>query len=79
MSALIVATALALVAMGLTAITKAGATAPGSAAAPPAAASHVVKGHTMAAAKPVAFGDDPDGDGYIPANPPVTGVTPSQE
>lgn len=30
-----------------------------------------------AAVAPVATGDDPDGDGYIPAVPPVTGVTPS--
>ncbi|CAO0826070.1 hypothetical protein SMICM17S_01215 [Streptomyces microflavus] len=43
-SALIVATALALVAMGLTAITNAGATAPDSAAAPPAAASTSSRG-----------------------------------
>ncbi|WP_419999990.1 DUF1996 domain-containing protein [Streptomyces boninensis] len=33
-------------------------------------------GHAAAAA-PVASGDDPDGDGYIPAEPPVTGVEPS--
>lgn len=37
-----------------------------------------MQGHKMAGA-PVAFGDDPDGDGYIPANPPVTGVQPSDE
>ncbi|MFI5900171.1 DUF1996 domain-containing protein [Streptomyces cyaneofuscatus] len=81
-STLIVATALALVALGLTAITNAGATTAAAtrpAADQPAAASHVMQGHKMAPAKPVAFGDDPDGDGYIPANPPVTGVTPSQE
>jgi hypothetical protein len=30
-----------------------------------------------AAAAPVPSGDDPDGDGYIPAVPPVTGVVPS--
>lgn len=34
-------------------------------------------GHTNAA--PLATGDDPDGDGYIPAVPPVTGITPSWE
>lgn len=33
-------------------------------------------GHTMAASTQ-ASGDDPDGDGYIPAVPQVTGVTPS--
>ncbi|CAM5732454.1 hypothetical protein SFUMM280S_04910 [Streptomyces fumanus] len=33
-------------------------------------------GHTMTAAA-VPSGDDPDGDGYIPVVPPVTGVTPS--
>ncbi len=32
--------------------------------------------HT-AAVSPQVSGDDPDGDGYIPAVPPVTGVTPS--
>lgn len=34
-------------------------------------AGHAVNGSVLAS------GDDPDGDGYIPANPPVTGVTPS--
>ncbi|WP_307128743.1 DUF1996 domain-containing protein [Streptomyces sp. B1I3] len=33
-------------------------------------------GHTMAASL-MPSGDDVDGDGYIPANPPVTGVQPS--
>ncbi|MDX3685474.1 DUF1996 domain-containing protein [Streptomyces sp. NBC_01693] len=88
-SALVIATALALVAMGFNAITRAGTPA-ASGAAPksagePAAASHVMQGtqhtqgHAMAAADPVPSGDDPDGDGYIPANPPVTGVEPSTE
>ncbi|MFG2591139.1 DUF1996 domain-containing protein [Streptomyces sp. NPDC048438] len=87
-SALVVATALALVVMGFTAITRAGAPAAGvapKAAGEPAAAAHVMQGkqqtqgHVMAAADPVPSGDDPDGDGYIPANPPVTGVEPSTE
>jgi hypothetical protein len=34
-------------------------------------------GHTTAVSTR-ASGDDPDGDGYIPASAPVTGVTPSQ-
>ncbi|SCD59846.1 protein of unknown function, partial [Streptomyces sp. Termitarium-T10T-6] len=81
-SALVVATALALVALGLSAIANAGPAAAGAApkaAGEPAAASHAMRGHKMAPAKPVAFGDDPDGDGYIPADPPVTGVEPSDE
>ncbi|MEU5970810.1 DUF1996 domain-containing protein [Streptomyces globisporus] len=81
-SVLVVATALALVALGLSAIANAGPGAAGTApeaAGKPAAASHVMQGHKMAPAKPVAFGDDPDGDGYIPAEPPVTGVEPSDE
>jgi hypothetical protein len=39
------------------------------------AAAHA--GHNPAAAATVPSGDDPDGDGYIPAVPPVTGVVPS--
>jgi hypothetical protein len=40
---------------------------------------HPVAAHAghHALAAPVPSGDDPDGDGYIPANPPVTGVVPS--
>jgi hypothetical protein len=33
--------------------------------------------HQAAPAPVAASGDDPDGDGYIPADPPVTGVQPS--
>ncbi|WP_199547741.1 DUF1996 domain-containing protein [Streptomyces sp. N35] len=44
------------------------------AAAPIAQAAHT--GHKMAASTRAAA-DDPDGDGYIPADPPVTGVEPS--
>lgn len=75
-SALLVFTALALVAMGLTAITDT-ATAEPKNDRGTTAASHV--GHKMPPAVPVPSGDDPDGDGYIPANPPVTGVVPSDE
>ncbi|MEU9256178.1 DUF1996 domain-containing protein [Streptomyces sp. NPDC048270] len=39
------------------------------------ASAHAAMDH--AAAAPLAGGDDPDGDGYIPAVPQVTGVTPS--
>ncbi|MER8069895.1 DUF1996 domain-containing protein [Streptomyces sp. NPDC094034] len=84
MSALLVATALALVAFGFSAIpdTANASTAPRAADRPAAAgqaapAAHA--GHKMAPAAPVPSGDDPDGDGYIPANPPVTGVQPSTE
>lgn len=84
-SALVVIAALALVVAGFTAITRAGAPAeavPGAGA--PAQVSRVMQGaqHTQGhavAAAPVPSGDDPDGDGYIPAIPPVTGVQPSTE
>ncbi|WP_406329572.1 DUF1996 domain-containing protein [[Kitasatospora] papulosa] len=84
-SALVVIAALALVVTGFTAITRAGAPAeavPGAGA--PAQVSRVMQGtqHTQGhavAAAPVPSGDDPDGDGYIPAIPPVTGVQPSTE
>ncbi|MFD7894691.1 DUF1996 domain-containing protein [Streptomyces sp. NPDC059568] len=79
-SALLVATALALVAFGLIAIPDtATAEATPRAADPPAAAKAAHAGHRMAPAVPVPSGDDPDGDGYIPANPPVTGVVPSDQ
>ncbi|MFE9685180.1 DUF1996 domain-containing protein [Streptomyces sp. NPDC006285] len=72
-SALLISTALAATALGVGSIV--------TAAAPDAAATTVAaqaphSGHSMAASTR-ASGDDPDGDGYIPANPPVTGVTPS--
>ncbi|MFE0699767.1 DUF1996 domain-containing protein [Streptomyces sp. NPDC058872] len=63
LSALLLATALGVSALTVETVT---------AATPDAAAT---TGHTTAAALPSA--DDPDGDGYIPAVPPVTGVTPS--
>lgn len=70
---------LALVVAGFNAITDAGrADAAPRTAAQPAAVTHAMQGHAMAA-KAVPFGDDPDGDGYIPANPPVTGVEPSTD
>ncbi|WP_066949822.1 DUF1996 domain-containing protein [Streptomyces lushanensis] len=79
-SALLVATALALVAFGLIAIPDtATAEATPRAADAPAVAEAAHAGHRMAPAVPVPSGDDPDGDGYIPANPPVTGVVPSAE
>ncbi|MCW8217085.1 DUF1996 domain-containing protein [Streptomyces halstedii] len=79
-SALIVATSLALVFLGFQAITGAGGASADAAprtAGEPATAAHAMRGHVMAV--PVPSGDDPDGDGYIPANPPVTGVQPSTE
>ncbi|MFI5756372.1 DUF1996 domain-containing protein [Streptomyces sp. NPDC051569] len=78
-SALLVATALALVAFGLTAIPDATTTAAQAAQQPARAAQAAHMGHNMAPAAPRVSGDDPDGDGYIPANPPVTGVVPSAE
>ncbi|MFD5103590.1 DUF1996 domain-containing protein [Streptomyces albidochromogenes] len=68
LTALLLATALAASALGVGTI----ATAADPAGPPPGGAH---SGHLAAAAVP--FGDDPDGDGYIPAVPPVTGVTPS--
>ncbi|WP_261720412.1 DUF1996 domain-containing protein [Streptomyces sp. FZ201] len=72
--AVLVATALiaALFGVGSTAL----ASGPGSGTDAAPAAAHA--GHAMAASVE-ASGDDPDGDGYIPANPPVTGVTPSDK
>ncbi|MDL2078987.1 DUF1996 domain-containing protein [Streptomyces sp. GXMU-J15] len=72
--AVLVATALiaALFGVGSTAL----ASGPGSGTDAAPAAAHA--GHAMAASAE-ASGDDPDGDGYIPANPPVTGVTPSDK
>ncbi|MEV0848564.1 DUF1996 domain-containing protein [Streptomyces sp. NPDC049954] len=43
------------------------------------AAQHAGHGTHQAPAAPAVSGDDPDGDGYIPADPPVTGVEPSQQ
>lgn len=72
LSALLVAAALVASLLGVGAI--ANAADPGSSTPSSSAASH--SGHTMAASLQ-ASGDDADGDGYIPAVPQVTGVTPS--
>ncbi|WP_411105033.1 DUF1996 domain-containing protein [Streptomyces sp. cmx-4-9] len=72
LSALLVGTALVASLLGVGAI--ASAADPGSSAPSSSAASH--SGHTTAASLQ-ASGDDADGDGYIPAVPQVTGVTPS--
>ncbi|MFF9489088.1 DUF1996 domain-containing protein [Streptomyces sp. NPDC014676] len=69
LSGALVATALLLTSIGVGTVA-AGADA-GAATAPDAHAGHTTA--VSAAASP----EDPDGDGYIPANPPVTGVTPS--
>ncbi|MER5884061.1 DUF1996 domain-containing protein [Streptomyces sp. NPDC001941] len=74
LSAVLVATALS--AFGLAAGTFATASAVDAPAAAKAAASSTHTGHTMAVSVK-ASGDDPDGDGYIPAVPQVTGVVPS--
>ncbi|MDO0924862.1 DUF1996 domain-containing protein [Streptomyces sp. TG1A-8] len=44
----------------------------------PAPVGHAMAGHIMAVST-ASSPEDPDGDGYIPANPPVTGVTPSTQ
>ncbi|WP_233645175.1 DUF1996 domain-containing protein [Streptomyces sp. BSE6.1] len=74
LSGTLVASALLLTSIGIgTVAANADTPAPAPAAAPAAPA-----GHTMAVST-AASPEDPDGDGYIPANPPVTGVTPSTE
>ncbi|QUW94967.1 DUF1996 domain-containing protein [Streptomyces sp. V17-9] len=74
LSGTLVASALLLTSIGIgTVAANADTPAPATAAAPAAPA-----GHTMAVST-AASPEDPDGDGYIPANPPVTGVTPSTE
>ncbi|MFJ5829319.1 DUF1996 domain-containing protein [Streptomyces sp. NPDC093089] len=70
--ALLLGTALVATLLGVG--TLASAADPAADAPPPAAAAHA--GHRMAASLQ-ASGDDADGDGYIPAVPQVTGVTPS--
>ena len=78
-------------AMALTTVSLSGvATSQTASAAPQSAATAAQAGHSSAnmagmadmadpAAAPKASGDDPDGDGYIMADPPVTGVVPSTE
>ncbi|MFJ5154912.1 DUF1996 domain-containing protein [Streptomyces sp. NPDC088353] len=77
LSGMLIAGALLMSSLGVAGVaTSAGPPAPGSAAAESFAAGH--SGHVMAAS--TAFSaEDPDGDGYIPANPPVAGATPSAE
>ncbi|MEU3348971.1 DUF1996 domain-containing protein [Streptomyces sp. NPDC006700] len=75
LSGMLIAGALLVTSLGVAGVaTSAGPPAPGSEAATSFAAGH--SGHAMAAS--TAFSaEDANGDGYIPANPPVTGVTPS--
>ncbi|WP_406054445.1 DUF1996 domain-containing protein [Streptomyces sp. NBC_01077] len=72
LSALLLGSALIAGVLGVGTI--AAAADPDNASPSSAVAGHT--GHTMAVSTQ-ASGDDPDGDGYIPANPQVTGVTPS--
>lgn len=75
--AALIAGAVLLTSLGVGGIAMNASAAPGSHGSDTTAAmSHT--GHVMAASTQ-ASGDDPDGDGYIPANPPVTGVTPSTQ
>ncbi|MFF7468928.1 DUF1996 domain-containing protein [Streptomyces sp. NPDC008092] len=77
LSATLITGALLLTSLGLGGIAvSAGPPAPHSAAARSFAATH--SGHAMAAST-ANSPEDPDGDGYILANPPVTGVTPSTQ
>ncbi|MEU5625790.1 DUF1996 domain-containing protein [Streptomyces tendae] len=71
LSGTLVASALLLASIGIGTVA---ANADTPAASAPASAAHT--GHTMAVST-ASSPEDPDGDGYIPANPPVTGVTPS--
>ncbi|MFD4953004.1 DUF1996 domain-containing protein [Streptomyces sp. NPDC058451] len=75
LSGMLIAGALLMTSLGVAGVaTSAGPPAPGSEAATSFAAGH--SGHAMAAS--TAFSaEDANGDGYIPAIPPVTGVTPS--
>ncbi|WP_394436055.1 DUF1996 domain-containing protein [Streptomyces sp. SGAir0957] len=75
-SGLLISGALVLTTMGLggVALTAGAAEAPARQTATSTTAQH--QGHTMAASTKAAA-EDADGDGYIPANPPVTGVEPS--
>ena len=77
LSATLITGALLLTSLGLGGVAiSAGAPTPHTAAAQSFAATH--SGHAMAAST-ANSPEDPDGDGYIPANPPVTGVTPSTQ
>ncbi|QFR98197.1 DUF1996 domain-containing protein [Streptomyces tsukubensis] len=66
-------TALVMTTAGVGSITM---TADAAAKSPASASPAQHTGHSMAPSTK-ASGDDPDGDGYIMADPPVTGVTPS--
>ncbi|MFI7341376.1 DUF1996 domain-containing protein [Streptomyces sp. NPDC050085] len=75
-SGLLISSALMLTTLGVGGI----ALSAGAAEAPATqqAGAAAPQAHSMAMpASTRASGDDPDGDGYIPANPPVTGVEPS--
>ncbi|MCY0953233.1 DUF1996 domain-containing protein [Streptomyces sp. H27-S2] len=74
LSALLVSAALA-----VTAAAGLGGLALTAQASPDGGGTAVHAGMNHAAVAPLATGDDPDGDGYIPAVPQVTGVTPSWE
>ncbi|MGW3142108.1 DUF1996 domain-containing protein [Streptomyces sp. NPDC001139] len=77
LSVTLITGALLLTSLGLGGVAvSAGPPAPHSSAAKAFAVTH--SGHAMAASVATSP-EDPDGDGYIPANPPVTGVTPSTQ
>ncbi|MGW6008595.1 DUF1996 domain-containing protein [Streptomyces sp. NPDC055210] len=74
----LIAGALLLTSLGLGGVAATAGTPPPAGDATAASTTHRTghMGHTMAAST-AASPEDPDGDGYIPANPPVTGVSPS--
>ncbi|MFJ9721841.1 DUF1996 domain-containing protein [Streptomyces sp. NPDC101209] len=77
LSVTLITGALLLTSLGLGGVAvSAGPPAPHTSAAKAFAATH--SGHAMAASVATSP-EDPDGDGYIPADPPVTGVTPSTQ
>lgn len=75
-SGILMSGALVLTSLGLAGVAMSADPAAGAPAST-AGSTTVHTGHVMAAST-LASPEDPDGDGYIPANPPVTGVVPSK-
>ncbi|MCX5285034.1 MULTISPECIES: DUF1996 domain-containing protein [unclassified Streptomyces] len=75
-SGILMSSALVLTTLGLAGVAMSADPASGAATSVAGSAT-VHTGHAMPAST-LASPEDPDGDGYIPANPPVTGVVPSK-
>ncbi|MET7744266.1 DUF1996 domain-containing protein [Streptomyces sp. NPDC005385] len=75
-SGILMSSALVLTTLGLAGVAMSADPAPGAAASVAGSAT-VHTGHAMPVST-LASPEDPDGDGYIPVNPPVTGVVPSK-